>query len=75
LISGGIDAASDENGWAQLGPVGSYINKMSNDFDPRMYGFDKLSELITAIGLFEIERKDNKVFIRDKKKRPTANSG
>jgi len=74
LIRGGIDAASDENGWAQLGPVGSYINKMSNDFDPRTYGFDKLSELITAIGLFEIERKENKVFIRDKKKKSTINN-
>lgn len=75
LIRGGIDAASDENGWAQLGPVGSYINKMSNDFDPRTYGFEKLSELIIAIGLFEIERKENKVFIRDKKKRPAINPG
>lgn len=74
LIRGGIDAASDENGWAQLGPVGSYINKMSNDFDPRTYGFDKLSELITAIGLFEMERKENKVFIRDKKKKSTINN-
>lgn len=75
LIRGGIDASSDETGWAQLGPVGSYINKMSNDFDPRSYGFDKLSSLITAIGLFEVERKENKVFIRTKKKRPTVNPG
>jgi len=32
---------------------GSLLNKTANDFDPRNYGFKRLSELINAIGLFE----------------------
>ena len=69
LIRSAIDAASDETGWAQLSPVGGYINKTANDFDARNYGFQKLSELITAIGLFEIKRKENRVFVRDNRKK------
>ncbi len=68
LIRSAIETCSDETGLAQLGPVGSIICKTANDFDPRNYGFQKLNELITAIGLFEIERKDNRIFVRNKKK-------
>jgi len=68
MIRSAIEAGeSDETGWAQLGPVGSYINKTANDFDPRNYGFAKLSELISAIGLFDIARRENGVFVKDKR--------
>jgi len=40
-----IDQASDDAGWANLAPVGAYINKVLSDFDSRLYGFRKLSEL------------------------------
>lgn len=71
LIRGAIETYCETDGteWAQLGPVGNYINKTANDFDPRNYGFSKLSDLIEAIGLFEIERRENRVFVRDKRKR------
>lgn len=71
LIRGGLEASSDESGWAQLGPVGNYLNRTSNDFDPRNYGYAKLSELISAIGLFDLERKDNRVYVRDQRKKST----
>lgn len=71
LLRSAIDAASDETGWAQLSPVGSYISKTANDFDPRNYGFSKLNELITAIGLFEIERRENRVYVRHTRKKTT----
>jgi uncharacterized LabA/DUF88 family protein len=71
VIRDAIEANCDsgELVWAQLSPVGSYINKTSNDFDPRNYGFSKLSDLISAIGLFEVERRDNQVYVRDKRRR------
>ncbi len=72
LIRSAIDTASDESGWAQLAPVGSYISKTANDFDPRNYGFSKLNELITAIGLFEIERRENRVYVRHTRKKTTS---
>lgn len=45
LIRQAIEEASDENGWAFLGSVGSYLNKVRPDFDPRLYGHRKLSDL------------------------------
>jgi uncharacterized LabA/DUF88 family protein len=69
LMRSAIDAASDEAGLAQLSLIGSYISKRANDFDPRNYGFSKLSELITAIGLFEVERRDNRVYVKDTRKK------
>ncbi|MGH8117700.1 MAG: NYN domain-containing protein [Rhodanobacteraceae bacterium] len=57
LLRGAVDAASDEDGWAQLGPVGSIINKQRPDFDARSYGYGKLSDLVAATSLFEIERR------------------
>jgi uncharacterized LabA/DUF88 family protein len=72
LLRSAIEACSDEVGWAQLGPVGNFISKTANDFDPRNYGFAKLSELITAIGLFDIERRETRVFVRDNRKKAVA---
>ncbi|GAB6908530.1 conserved hypothetical protein [Desulfosarcina cetonica] len=69
LIRSAIEAASDENGWAQLSPVGSFINKTANDFDPRNYGFAKLSELVKAIGLFEIDRREHRIYVKDNRKK------
>lgn len=72
LIRAGIEAASDENGWANLSAVGSYIGKTANDFDSRNYGFQKLSGLVAAIGLFDIDRKANGVFIKDSRKKSVS---
>ena len=46
LIRQAIEEASDESGWAFLGTVGSYLNKIRPDFDPRLYGHRKLSDLL-----------------------------
>ena len=69
LIRLSIEACSDESGFAHLGPVGSFISKTANDFDPRNYGFTKLSGLVQAIGLFEIERRESGIYTRDNKKK------
>jgi len=54
-----IKDASDENGWAALGGVGSILNKRMPDFDSRNYGYAKLSGLIHGIGLFEVEERQH----------------
>jgi len=41
-----IDAAATESGRAHLGAVGSHLLKLLPDFDPRNYGFRKLSDLV-----------------------------
>jgi hypothetical protein len=46
LIRQAIEEASDEEGWAHLGSVGNYLTKIRPDFDPRLYGQKKLSDLL-----------------------------
>ena len=41
-----IDAATAESGRANLGAVGNHLLKLLPDFDPRNYGFRKLSDLV-----------------------------
>ncbi len=65
-ISAAIDAQSDDSGWAQLGPIGSYLIKTKTDFDPRNYGFAKLSELIKAIEIFEVKHNESQFLVREK---------
>ena len=48
LLRQAIEDASDEQGWAPLGGVGNYLNKIRPDFDPRLYGFKKLSDLLKS---------------------------
>jgi uncharacterized LabA/DUF88 family protein len=48
LLRRAIEEASDEQGWAHLGAVGSYVTKIRPEFDPRLYGHRKLSDLIKA---------------------------
>ncbi len=48
LIRQAIEEASDDEGWAGLGAVGSYLNKIRPDFDPRLYGHRKLSDLVRS---------------------------
>ncbi len=48
LLRRAIEEASDEEGWAHLGAVGTYMNKIRPDFDPRLYGHKKLSDLLKS---------------------------
>ncbi len=69
LFRTAIEAASNEEGWAHLGGVGSNIIKNSPDFDPRNYGYGKLSELALAIGLFETQKDHTHILLRNKSKK------
>lgn len=57
LLRSAWTAASGEDGWAQLGEIGSIISKQAPDFDPRNYGCKKLGELVEVVGLFEIDQR------------------
>lgn len=39
----------DDAGWVNLGTFGNYLTKLKPDFDPRLYGFKKLSELVKSM--------------------------
>lgn len=53
LLRRAIAAAAYEDGWATVSEVGQKISNQSS-LDPRNYGFEKLSELLSAIDLFEV---------------------
>jgi NYN domain/OST-HTH/LOTUS domain len=48
FVLAALEQSSDENGWAHLGTFGSYLTKLQPDFDSRIYGFKKLSDLVKA---------------------------
>jgi uncharacterized LabA/DUF88 family protein len=52
-----VEAASDDDGWAALASVGHIITKQQPDFDSRNYGYAKLSDLMAATTLFELDRR------------------
>jgi len=55
-LQAAIEAVSDEEGWANLGRVGRYIAQQLPEFDPRSYGFTRLTDLMEASGAVDIER-------------------
>ncbi|MBO9177031.1 NYN domain-containing protein [Rhizobium sp. 16-488-2a] len=56
MLTKAVIATADEDGWVNLGAVGSHVAKQSPEFDSRNYGFARLSELVEATGKFEIDR-------------------
>jgi Protein of unknown function DUF88. len=42
------DLDGDDDDWVQLGALGQNISKLQPAFDPRLYGFKKLSDLIKS---------------------------
>lgn len=58
LITKVIDDISDEDGWAHMAALGENLRKLKSDFDPRLYGFKKLTDLIKARnGQFELQER------------------
>ncbi len=58
LIENSVNDMADDDGWAFLGEIGNIILKKEPAFDARNYGYDKLTPLIDATGLFEIDRRN-----------------
>ena len=54
LIAESLDTLEDEDGLAHMGKLGNLLLKKQPDFDPRNYGFSKLSKLIRALDRFQI---------------------
>lgn len=59
LIASTINDVADETGWAYLADVGSLIMKKQPDFDPRNFGFMKLTPLIRSIPSIEVDERDS----------------
>ena len=64
-----IGQMEGEDGWVHLGNFGHRLSNLFSDFDPRSYGFSKLSDLVRNTDAFEIEVQGGAMRIRTK---PTA---
>ena len=48
FVLAALEQSIDDAGWAGLGAFGSYLTKLQPDFDSRLYGYKKLSDLVKA---------------------------
>jgi uncharacterized LabA/DUF88 family protein len=78
LLRNAVEADSDDDGWAALAAVGQIITNQRPDFDSRTYGYAKLSDLVAATTMFELERRgpgDGRpgiIYAREKRRRRSA---
>jgi uncharacterized LabA/DUF88 family protein len=72
LIADSVADIADEGGFAALSSLGNLIIKKQPDFDPRNFGFGKLSAMMKSLPRFEVDERpaaadplSKLVFIRD----------
>ncbi|TPK58885.1 NYN domain-containing protein [Mesorhizobium sp. B2-4-15] len=56
MLKKAIGQMDSEDGWVLLGTFGKQLANLFSDFDPRTYGFSKLSDLVRETAAFEIEK-------------------
>ncbi|MDR6967165.1 hypothetical protein J2X31_001172 [Flavobacterium arsenatis] len=60
LIESTIEDIADDAGWAFLGDVGNLIVKKKPEFDPRNYGFAKLTPMLKSLtDILEIDERES----------------
>ena len=75
LIADAMDMIADEDGYAFMGELGNLLIRQQPDFDPRNYGFSKLTQLIKSIDRFEVDVRQTSnphtqhLYLRDKKRK------
>lgn len=55
IIKKVIAQMESEDGWVSLGAIGTQLANLASDFDPRTFGFRKLSDLVRKTNDFDIE--------------------
>ena len=75
LIADALEMIADEDGYAFMGELGNLLAKQRPDFDPRNYGFSKLTTLIKSLPRFEVDARQTSnphtkhIYLRDKKRK------
>ena len=60
ILTKAIGQMETEDGWVGLGVVGQRLANIASDFDPRTYGFRKLSDLVRQTGAFEMDQPEGR---------------
>ncbi|MFT5971029.1 MAG: uncharacterized LabA/DUF88 family protein/Fe-S-cluster formation regulator IscX/YfhJ [Flavobacteriales bacterium] len=59
FLKSSVSDVADDDGWAGLAAVGALLNKKKPDFDPRNYGFAKLTPFIKSLKKhFEVDERE-----------------
>lgn len=72
LIADSVSDIADDDGWAFLGELGNLLIKKQPDFDPRNFGFSKLTPLVRSLSRFDIDVRQTgdantkHIYVRDK---------
>ena len=75
LLADSVEMLADEDGYAPLGEVANLLVRKKRDFDPRNFGFSKLSKLVKAMPRFEVDVRQGgqsnmkHFFVRDKERK------
>ena len=71
LIADSVADLADDDGYIDLSNLGNLIIKKQPDFDPRTYGFGKLSTMLKSLPRFEVQVRETSdpnvrpIYIRD----------
>ena len=60
ILNKAIAQMETEDGWVGLGVVGQRLANIASDFDPRTYGFKKLSDLVRKTAAFDMEQPEGR---------------
>ena len=75
LLADSVEMLADEDRYAPLGEVANLLVRKKRDFDPRNFGFSKLSKLVKALPRFEVDVRQGgqsnmkHFFVRDKERK------
>ena len=75
LLADSVEMLAAEDGYAPLGEVANLLVRKKRDFDPRNFGFSKLSKLVKALPRFEVDVRQGgqsnmkHFFVRDKERK------
>ena len=75
LLADSVEMLADEDGYAPLGEVANLLVRKKRDFDPRNFGFSKLSKLVKALPRCEVDVRQGgqsnmkHFFVRDKERK------
>lgn len=60
ILAKAIAQMETEDGWVGLRVVGHHLANIASDFDPRTYGFRKLSDLVRKTGAFDLDQREGR---------------
>jgi uncharacterized LabA/DUF88 family protein len=58
ILTSAVETTSQDDGWAGLSALGNYLNNTHASFDPRNYGYSKLSTLARAQDYLDVKQAD-----------------